>query len=84
MHSMKESMKDVRKSVNRGLDELEVIADEIRVRLHLGGMDAKDAWKKLEPRLAEAREHAKSASDASKKAFQDIVKSFEDLRAKLK
>ncbi|HEX7604590.1 MAG TPA: hypothetical protein VF316_23390 [Polyangiaceae bacterium] len=84
MHSMKESMKDVRKSVNRGLDELEVIADEIRVRLHLGGMDAKDAWKKLEPRLAEAREHAKSASDSSKKAFHDIVKSFEELRAKLK
>lgn len=32
------------------------IADEIRVRMHLAGMEAKDAWAKLEPRVV-AFEH---------------------------
>jgi hypothetical protein len=27
------------------------LADEIRVRLHLAGMEAKDAWKKVEPKV---------------------------------
>lgn len=31
--------------------DLRRIADEIRVNLHLAGMDAKQAWSELEPRL---------------------------------
>ena len=33
--------------------ELRRIADEIRVRIHLAGMDVKDAWKRLEPKVTE-------------------------------
>jgi hypothetical protein len=29
------------------------IADEIRVRIHLAGMEAKDAWAKLEPKVTD-------------------------------
>lgn len=29
------------------------MADQIRVRIHLGAMDVKDAWKRLEPRVTE-------------------------------
>jgi hypothetical protein len=29
------------------------VADEIRVRIHLAGMEAKDAWAGLEPRVAQ-------------------------------
>ena len=30
---------------------LRQMADEIRVQLHLGGMEAKDAWAEFEPKL---------------------------------
>ena len=33
------------------LQDLRQMADEIRVQLHLGGMEAKDAWTELEPKL---------------------------------
>ncbi len=33
--------------------EVRRIADEIRVRIHLAGMEAKDAWKRLEPKVTE-------------------------------
>lgn len=35
------------------MDEVRRIADEIRVRIHLAGMDLKDAWAKLEPKVHE-------------------------------
>ena len=34
----------LRESLHAVRDELRTLADEIRVRAHLGGMDAKDAW----------------------------------------
>ncbi len=65
------------------LAEIERIADEIRVKIHLAGMDAKDAWRKLEPRLEEAKAHAASATDASRRALRDIAKSLRELADKL-
>ena len=42
------------------------IADEIRVRLHLAGMEAKDAWRKIEPKVTAFEiELAKLADKAS-------------------
>lgn len=42
------------------------IADEIRVRVHLAGMEAKEAWAKIEPKVT-AFEHklARVAGQAS-------------------
>ncbi len=71
------------KHVNEVLNELERITDEIRVKIHLGGMDAKDAWKKLEPKLEDAKAHANTATDASKKALNEIAKAFRDFGASL-
>jgi hypothetical protein len=36
--------------------EIRRIVDEIRVRIHLAGMEAKDAWRRLEPKVT-ALEH---------------------------
>lgn len=33
------------------MQDLRQMADEIRVQLHLGGMEAKDAWAEFEPKL---------------------------------
>ena len=75
---------DLEVSVNNALSDLETVSDEIRVKLHLAGMDANSAWsEKREPRLFEAREHARQAKDASKAAIEDAVKAFKEFAAAL-
>lgn len=43
----------VKKDLQATVDDLKRLADEIRVKLHLAGMDAKDAWEKIQPRIEE-------------------------------
>ncbi|MFO0762491.1 MAG: hypothetical protein U0359_38990 [Byssovorax sp.] len=80
---MNQATEDIRKGLNEGLEEIEQVAGEIRVRLHLAGMDAKDAWRKLEPKLDEAKVHARSATAASRKALKDILDAFRDFHKTL-
>lgn len=70
----------VRKDIEAAIDDLEQLADEVRVKLHLAGMDARDAWDKtIEPRLEQARRHAKEATDASQAAIDDAVTAIREL-----
>lgn len=76
--------KPIGKQIDEALAELESVTDEIRVKLHLAGMDANDAWnKKMEPRLLQARDHAREAKEASKAAIHDTVKAFKEFAASL-
>jgi hypothetical protein len=59
-----------KKAIADARSELETVSDEIRMRVHLAGMDARTTWdESLEPRVAEARRHAKEATAASKAAL---------------
>lgn len=65
-------------SIDHALTNLETVADQIRVKLHLASMDANVVWnEKMEPRLFEARAHASEAKAASKLAIEDALKAFE-------
>jgi hypothetical protein len=44
-------------------DELQLLRDEIRLKLHLGGMDAKAAWRKLEPSVEDFERELIEAGD---------------------
>ncbi len=47
--------------------DLLALRDEIRLQIHLGGMDAKSEWTKLEPEVEEAiNDAAHDADDAMK------------------
>ena len=74
----------LRTSMQRGLDELTELKDEIRVKLHLGGMDAKDAWAALEPelerQLADGEALLKDATDISRRAVHDLVEKARDFK----
>jgi len=74
----------VERELNATLSEIETLAEEIRVKVHLGGMDLKDAWRKLEPRLDDAKRHATNASEASAAVVADIKEAFKSLAAKLR
>ena len=43
--------------------QLRQLADEIRVQIHLAGMEAKDTWAKLEPRLHDLERKLEAGAD---------------------
>ncbi|MFO0564578.1 MAG: hypothetical protein U0263_02890 [Polyangiaceae bacterium] len=77
----------LRESLDRELLELARLRDEIRLKLHLAGLEAKSAWKSLEPRLdaleQEARAEGVVAKDASLALARDLKQAFSDFRGRL-
>jgi len=69
-------------------DELVQLKDEIRVKLHLAGMDAKDAWQRLQPRLEHfertAEEVTEDVGADLKHLGQDLKQQLEKLRDELR
>ena len=78
--TMKQELEETRADLRRS-------ADEIRVKLHLAGMDAKDAWADLQPRLAEFErrfdEKAGEVGEELKALGSDIKKRLQKIKAKL-
>lgn len=54
------------------LPDLRRMADEIRVRIHLASLDAKDAWAKLEPRLRELEHKVERATGQAKDQLVEL------------
>jgi hypothetical protein len=76
--------KTTRETIDDAMGELEQLADEIHVKLHLGSMEAKDSWtRNLEPKLFEARQHAREAKDSSKKALDDVLAALKQFSREL-
>ena len=57
--------------------QLRQMADEVRVRVHLAGMEAKDRWAKLEPRL---HAYEKKAEDAVGQVADELVTTGAELK----
>lgn len=53
------------------------MADQIRVRIHLAGLDAKDAWAKLEHRLHELEEKTRQRTGAAKEQLGELAGKLE-------
>jgi hypothetical protein len=76
--------KQMRDWMQQNLGKLTTLRDEIRVDLHLAGMDAKDKWKELEPKFRDAERIAEEVSDASRKAMEEMVERFRSFRESLR
>jgi len=74
MHS---PLSNPQEQISHALTRVQTLRDEIRVQVHLAGMEAKDAWTRLEPQLVDAERFAKEATEASGKAIHDLVKRAE-------
>jgi len=59
------------------IDQLRTLRDELRVKAHLAGQDAKDAWKRLQPR-------ARKLEGAGRKMATRIRTSLVGLRERLR
>jgi hypothetical protein len=75
---------NAQKSLENVVTEIEALGEEIRLKLHLAGMEANTLWtEKLEPRLFEARVHAREAKDASIAAVEETLEAFKEFSAEL-
>jgi hypothetical protein len=74
---------DLKDELQKGLDSLQTLRDEVRVRLHLAGLEAKSEWNKLEPHLFEVEEKAKEATESSRHAISEAVARLKKLRESL-
>jgi hypothetical protein len=73
----------IKDELKKGLDSLKTLRDEVRVRLHLAGLDAKTELNKLEPHLFEVEQAAKEVSEASHRAVSEAVARLKKLRESL-
>lgn len=78
---------NLRANLERDLAELARLRDEIRVKVHLAGLDAKSAWKGLEPRLdqleRDIREEGTVVKGASVLLAKDLKSAFAEFRSRL-
>ena len=77
----KMTAKELEKNVDDMLAELEALGTEIELKMKLAGMEARDTWRRLEPKLFEARVHAKEAKNEAKTAVLETLKAFREFAA---
>lgn len=74
---------ELKQDIEKSLEALRTLRDEVRVRLHLASMDVKDEWEKLEPRLLEVEQVAESFTEATSAAVTEAVTRLKRLRSRL-
>jgi hypothetical protein len=73
----------VKEQLQGTLGELKTLRDEIRLDLHLGGMDLRDEWAKLEKRLPD--EHTiDRVKDATREALEGLAKELRACKERLR
>lgn len=55
--------KTLKQDLEETREDLRRLADELRVKLHLAGMDVKDAWHAVQPRLDEFERRLDATAD---------------------
>lgn len=71
--------------MEKTLDDIRQMRDEIRVQLHLANMDAKVRWEKeIEPMFFRAEKVAGDISETAYEALQDIGRRLREFRASIK
>ena len=73
-------MTELQKELQARRDQLRQMADEIRVKLHLAGMEAKDKWHELEPKLADFERRVESVGAQTGRELHELA---EDLKARM-
>lgn len=60
---------DNQKPTSSAWDDVKRIADEVKLKLHLASMEAKEQWRKLEPKMIELEQRVKeNVKDGGEKA----------------
>lgn len=80
---MSQTTTELKQEIQKSLGLMCTLRDEIRVRLHLASLDAKEEWRKLEPELADIERAASDLTEATGTAIAQTVKRLSKLRSSL-
>jgi hypothetical protein len=68
--------------------ELEHQRDDIRVRIHLANLEARERWNELEPKLEDLEQQFEGAADQALQRLREVASAlkepFRELRDKLR
>jgi ElaB/YqjD/DUF883 family membrane-anchored ribosome-binding protein len=85
--SADEAEKTLKQDLEDTRNDLKTAADEIKLKLHLAGMDAKDAWEEVQPRLADFEQRfdakAEEVGEELKALGNDIKQRLQNIKSKL-
>jgi SMC interacting uncharacterized protein involved in chromosome segregation len=62
----------LRERLERELEDLRTTRDELRVRLHLGKMDAQEQWDQIEKQWQHVEAKLKVAGEAGREIAEDV------------
>jgi hypothetical protein len=72
---------DVKSELERTAKALRELRDEVRLQMHLGGLEAKHEWSRLEPRLEATLERAAAdISEATRRTLVEVTEAVRRLR----
>lgn len=74
------SQPDLKQDLKIFQQELRMLRDEVRLKLHLAGMDLKEEWQNLEPQLERA---INEAAHVSGEAVNDLKRRLTEFRKRL-
>ncbi len=57
-------------------DDVRRVADELRLKLHLAGMEAREQWDKLQPKLSELQQSVESGAHGAGSAVSEQLSSL--------
>jgi hypothetical protein len=84
VRAMSQTANELKIEIQKSVALMKTLRDEVRVKLHLAGMEAKDRWNKLESNLVDIERAAQDASDASSRAVAEAVGAIKSFRDSLK
>ena len=83
----KELEAKIQHEFEREFADIELARDEIRLTVHLGGMDAKTAWRELEKKLLLLEERVaregSHVAEATRELAKEIKQSLKDFQSRL-
>ena len=71
---------DLKQDLKSFQQDVRALRDEVRLKLHLAGMDLKQEWEKLEPQVERA---INSAAQVSNEVITDLKKRLAEFRTRL-
>jgi hypothetical protein len=75
---------NIKAEVEKNITKLAGLRDEVKVRLHLASLDAKQEWDdKIAPRVLDAEAAAKNLTDASLGKVEDAIDKVQKFLGKL-
>ncbi len=63
---------DLREKLERELEDLRTTRDELKLRLHLGKLDAQDEWEQIEKQWQQVESKLKLAGETGREIAEDI------------